>query len=534
MASTVSKDQYELVGSDILFNDENQPNAAILMRSLRHLGYNNHSAIADLVDNSIDAEAAHIGVEVLRDKGDFVISIMDDGHAMDRSVLDEALKLGSNTERNAASDLGLYGMGLVTASNSIGRRLEVLTRQDVGALLRSVSDLDEIIAQNRFVKYLGVGDEADAARFDQMFMRNGLEVPSSGTIVTIGKSDGMKYSSTGHFVNALKKHLAQTFRYYLAAGKEIRVNDEALTPIDPLGLDVEGTKVFSDDVYDFKFTDGDGNEITEKFRLKMVVLPDYGVDGNRERGFDIKHQGFYVLRNNREIAEAETLGLFVKHGEFNLFRAELSVPATLDDVLGVNFTKREVKPNQAFLDKLRQVTAGQLKTIRSQRKRKVVKDERTDAHDEAARLITAKSHLLVKPKARIEERTKRDGTKESDATIDGKTTDDGRTRSNFQKTKLTKADLNCRFEQVSLGEGGQIFEAEQQGRTIIVQWNIDHPFYQRFVLDAGGDEGLVTAIDFFIWAWASAELLVYEDGKVADLLDQMKSLISMNTRTLLK
>jgi hypothetical protein len=44
----------------------------------------------------------------------------------------------------------------------------------------------------------------------------------------------------------------------------------------------------------------------------------------------------------------------------------------------------------------------------------------------------------------------------------------------------------------------------------------------------------VTAIDFFIWAWASAELLVYEDGKVADLLDQMKTLISMNTRTLLK
>src|SRR5262249_48715553 len=161
---------------------------------LRHLGYNNHSAIADLVDNSIDAEAAHIGIEVLRDKGDFVISIMDDGHAMDRSVLDEALKLGSNTERNAASDLGLYGMGLVTASNSIGRRLEVLTRQDGGALLRSVSDLDEIIAQNRFVKYLGVGDEADAARFDQMFNRNGLDVPSSGTIVTISKSDGMKYS----------------------------------------------------------------------------------------------------------------------------------------------------------------------------------------------------------------------------------------------------------------------------------------------------------------------------------------------------
>src|SRR5437868_6872036 len=104
MATSTTSEQYDL-GSEVEFDRENQPNAAILMRSLRHLGYNNHSAIADLVDNSIDAEAAHVGIEVLRDKGDFVISIIDDGHAMDEAVLDEALKLGSDTERNAASDL---------------------------------------------------------------------------------------------------------------------------------------------------------------------------------------------------------------------------------------------------------------------------------------------------------------------------------------------------------------------------------------------------------------------------------------------
>ena len=40
--------------------------------------------------------------------------------------------------------------------------------------------------------------------------------------------------------------------------------------------------------------------------------------------------------------------------------------------------------------------------------------------------------------------------------------------------------------------------------------------------------------DFFMWAWASAELTVYEDGKVAEMIDQLKTLISMNTRTLLK
>jgi hypothetical protein len=523
----------------VRFDRPNLPNAAILMSSLRHLGYSNHSAIADLVDNALDADAQNIAVEIVREKGDFVISVLDDGTGMDVRTLDEAMKLGSDTERNVASDLGLYGMGLVTASISIGRRLQVMTRNGDGTLLVAVSDLDEIANVNEFVKYQAPGEQHDVARFTDSFSRSGLEASTTGTVVTISKSDGMQYSTTGHFVNSLKKHLAQTFRYYLSAGKRIRINGVDLEPHDPLHLDLkdtkdsEATKVFSDEDYDFSFKDDEGNEITEKFRVKIVTLPDFGQDGNTERGFTLKNQGFYILRNNREIAGAQTLGLFTRHSEFNLFRAEIHVPATMDDVLGVNFTKREIKPKQAFTDKLRHVIGGQLKTIRAQRWKKTrVRDDKPDQHTEAERLITAKSHLLVKPKAEIEKRSRRqkrdDGTGNGDSPADGK-----KERKNLRKTQLTSDDLRCRFEQVSLGEGGQIFEAYQEGRTIIVQWNIDHPFYERFVTDIH-DSGLVTAIDFFIWAWASAELMVYEDGQKAEMLDQMKTLISMNTRTLLK
>ncbi len=516
----------------LAFDKPNLPNAAILMSSLRHLGYSNHSAVADLVDNSLDADAQMVAIEVTRDQGDFVISVLDDGHAMDQATLDEAMKLGSDTDRNVASDLGLYGMGLVTASISIGRRLHVMTRTQDEPLLSSISDLDEVVSQNKFVKHLAEASNRERAVWESAFKRNGIEPPETGTVVTISKADGMQYTSTGHFVNSLKKHLAQTFRYYLAAGKTVSVNGESLKPIDPLHLELEGTKVFSDEDYDFKFTDAAGTEVTEKIRIKMVTLPDFGTDGNLERGFVLSNQGFYILRNNREIAESQTLSLFNRHAEFNLFRAEIFVPATLDDVLGVNFTKREVKPNQAFTDKLRQVTAGQLKTIRAQRWKKRIRNERTGQHDEAARLITAKSHLLVKPKAEIEKRGPRDPAAVRDGQKDGKVTD--ATRKNLKRTQLTEADLRCKFEQVSLGEGGQIFEAYQEGRTIIVRWNVDHPFYQRFVVQNEADDGLITAIDFFVWAWASAELMVYEDGKVAEMLDQMKSLISMNTRTLLK
>jgi hypothetical protein len=532
-STTVPEIQPTLLDYDRLtFDKANVPNAAILMNSLRRLGYSNHSAISDIVDNSLDADAQNIAIEVMRHKGDFVISVLDDGMAMDDRILDEATKLGSDTDRNVASDLGLYGMGLVTASISIGRRLQVMPRAVDHDLLVSVSDLDEVAAKNAFIKHQGSATEGERFLFEEAYRRNGLELPESGTIVVISKSDGMQYTSTGHFVNSLKKHLAQTYRYYLSAGKTIRVNGEDLQAIDPLHLDLEGVKVFSDEDYDFKFADADGNEVVEKFRVKMVTLPDYGTDGNKERGFVLGNQGFYILRNNREIAEAQTLGLFNRHSEFNLFRAELHVPATLDAVLGVNFTKREVKPSQAFVDKLRQATAGQLKTIRAQRwKKRVTTDEKTDQHHEAARLITAKSHLLVKPKAEIEKRSPK-SKEDADKRRNGD--DSTKSRKNFKKTQLTPDDLRCRFEQVSLGEGGQIFEAYQEGRTIIVQWNVDHPFYQRFVVENDADDGLITAVDFFIWAWASAELMVYEDGKVAEMLDHMKTLISMNTRTLLK
>jgi len=42
----------------------NQPNAAKLLESLRSSGYDNYSAIADLIDNAFDANADAIKVVI--------------------------------------------------------------------------------------------------------------------------------------------------------------------------------------------------------------------------------------------------------------------------------------------------------------------------------------------------------------------------------------------------------------------------------------------------------------------------------------
>src|SRR5437588_2789528 len=93
---------------------ENPPHARRTMEALRELGYDSYASILDIIDNSIDAQATKIDITIKEDSGDIIITIDDDGTAMDEETLSEALRLGSDTEREA-TDLGKFGMGLVTA-----------------------------------------------------------------------------------------------------------------------------------------------------------------------------------------------------------------------------------------------------------------------------------------------------------------------------------------------------------------------------------------------------------------------------------
>jgi anti-sigma regulatory factor (Ser/Thr protein kinase) len=187
---------------------ENLPNAAKLIQSLRHLDYDNSTAVNDLVDNSIDAGASHVWVDITPGSKSEVISIeiWDDGYGMDYEALDEALKLGSESGRNPSSDLGLYGMGLITASISMGERLEVMTKTKNSDLLLGIQDLKDVRDKNRFVKTI---QKASAEQ------RNDLAKSFLGKFQTIGKISYLPDSFTKITIkiliayNGQKPHLWQ-------------------------------------------------------------------------------------------------------------------------------------------------------------------------------------------------------------------------------------------------------------------------------------------------------------------------------------
>ena len=95
------------------------PSAARLTTSLRDIGYDLPSAVADLVDNSIAAGAGRVKIR-FEGENSYRVLIADDGGGMSADRVHEALRFGSR-RTYGRGELGRYGLGLKTASLSQAR-----------------------------------------------------------------------------------------------------------------------------------------------------------------------------------------------------------------------------------------------------------------------------------------------------------------------------------------------------------------------------------------------------------------------------
>lgn len=492
---------------------DNTPNARKLLDSLRYLGYDNLYAISDLVDNAIDAEAQHIRITTTRaPNADVIIQIADDGLGMTEDVLDQASRLGSEIPRNPAIDLGRFGMGLVTASLSLGRRLTIITRARKGELLVNITDIDHMIEANQFIReYFGRAREAEKIAFAEA-----LGDAPSGTVIQISKSDGFKRKYTKAFEKELMQHLGQVYRMFIRAGREFYVGEQKVPINDPLWLDDGKNEPHSDETYDLKFGP-EGEEQTESVRIRLAILPDHGsTQLNKKHGYNVQKSGFYVLRNNREIAAAQLLGLnsLSRHPDFIRFRGEIFISGRLDEAMGIEFTKRDVKPTQSIRDQLDAAIGGDLVSIRKQLKKRAAVAESYDVDYAASeRLIDSKSALLIKPPAQPESPPEPAGSEAREA---------GR-----------PAPGAVQFNVSHFEREGPIYAAEQRGRTIYVEWNTDHPFYQKVILANRENRDVINAVNAMVFSMAAAELRLFTNDDAQELFESWKTDLSSNLRILL-
>lgn len=527
----ISKEN-SIIRKEVNYSSENMPNAKILISALQHIGYENTVAICDIIDNSIDADATRIQVFIEEDSNKQMrIIIADNGNGMEYHVLDEALKLGSDSEHEDGGDLGKFGMGLSTAGLSLANRTTVLTKEiNSTNLLKSITDVDIIKESNAFVKFLGEANQAEKEFFKNMIKSD------TGTIIIFENCSGVTNKNPKQFSSKLIKEMARIYRKYMNR-ITFEVNGEKVIPYDPLMLDEEDgfkSEIFSDEDYEVKWKDSKTGEQKKGIvHVKLVLLQVYNEEYQKNKDINMKNQGFSVLRNNREIAFGFVpKDWFNKHPNFNRVRGELSFDSELDEPMGVNFTKNGIDMVDSIDNSLRNDLLPQMRAMSNQTKKTAkVSEQEINSHKEAEKVINNKSKLLITP---IVKKEKRDRNNEKEEIKEKEKISRDKSQERERTAKKTQnSNANVEFRTAKNGRLASIFEAWQEGK-IVIEWNTEHPFYDRFVVENKDNQHLVTSVDFLIYSLASAQIQAMgNDEDKAIMVENIISTMSTNMRALL-
>lgn len=338
--------------------ETNPPDAASLMLSARSFGnYDLPGALADLIDNSIQAGAHEIALTCRYNDGDPEIRIRDDGHGLSGRELREAMRPASSnplTERSP-DDLGRFGWGMKSASFSQCARLMVLSRR-ASELTGCVWDLADVDAWR-----MGVldDDEIAAMASPELLVTDGVEVVWSNCD-RLSENNTITLSEFNALIAHAGNRLGLVFHRYLAGevrGKRltVRLNNRKIEALDPFYRDHEATQQLEPEALKIA-----GHTID----IQPFILPHYSKllpnqydQLGGEEGF-LRNQGFYVYRNHRLIISGTWFRL-LRHGELSqLVRVRVDIPNALDHVWKITIDKSDAQLPAALRNRLRQLVEG--------------------------------------------------------------------------------------------------------------------------------------------------------------------------------
>lgn len=335
------------------------PNPSRLVKMLARVGHTMPSAVADLVDNAISADATKIAITFQRPDGGHGrwMSIADNGSGMDQDKLAEAMRIGSDSEYEDNS-LGKYGFGLKGASWAQADVFTVVTKCE-GALAHHLTwDVDDMEEWTAKTDPLGAW-ESEVTRLEK-----------HGTVVLWKDMRPPQAVQTARGVDPhtaeimqLERHLALVFHRFLegkALGRKtvtLTINGKKVQPNNPFGHPLASA-------YDAKFIripteNGDGRVKVQAYLLPTEdeisayhkaegpeairsALDLIGLHGKRN-----ETQGLFVYRHDRLIKWGGWHQMWETNDEkTKLARVIVDFDKDLDDAFKINISKQHVQLSQ--------------------------------------------------------------------------------------------------------------------------------------------------------------------------------------------
>ncbi|TLS77930.1 hypothetical protein FE236_02180 [Mariprofundus erugo] len=529
-------------------------NAQRVFQAIGRIGYRPASAIMDIVDNSVSALATevvvHFEMESFEDeRGTSVrlgaIYIIDNGKGMDESDIDNALTLGSPDTHYSEGTLSKFGMGMKSASSSLGKRLEVISKVENGSALKATLDQDDFFT-------LGYGYDLNSAECEELlpFNTHLSDDFKCGTIIKISKI----YDSLPKIAEVIKElnsKVGITFFYALngqgLAGQRIsiKIQGNEVLPIDPLfenecqsDLDEnhwDGTSVNWITRPQAIQLDTSGSLTAE---VAMTQLPHPPSLANskpeqtqnswrRQYLIEAGNYGFYIYRNGRLISWADSLGMVTQDQDLYSFRGRFNITSDADDVLNIDVTKSRIHLSEVAYDQLLPlVSEAKKKSVAAWRNAgAILKAKLSQSPHEDINSALDEFMKVDATEESIEEQMAAPAVKEAltnrrKEAVSSKPTNEAETE-NLQKKGL-------RVQYVDTLPNNQLWErAHDPSCGLIVRVNQSHRMFQQVINSLLGNAQLVKVLDTFFLCLAKGEYVtIYKstiDSKIVEsVLDEYR------------
>ena len=356
---------------------------AATVRALRDARYTHPAnAIAELIDNSIDANARRVEL-LIEERAQAAktrtiwrvhrLAVVDNGHGMDAETLVQALRVGGRKASRRVHAIGKYGMGLPTASASQCTRVDVWTWQE---------SIDNVSHSWLDVNAIGRGTMieipiADSTPVPEVWLSRVSEAsldPKHGTLVVWSEIDRMPQRAQTLFVH-VERQIGRTYRQFIDDSDihirlarfrgDVLEEETAVRPNDPLFLMPHSATsepwqeepMFRPYCAPSEYTVSvDGREETVEVRYSIVrnevITGDRDEEGQirrqrpgaRDHGKDAqRNMGVSIMRAGRELLLDSSFLRVGSGGELAMHRwwgCEIRFGAGLDEVFGVDHNKQ--------------------------------------------------------------------------------------------------------------------------------------------------------------------------------------------------